>query len=253
MLSELGRVLYRDLQGLLKSPFRFVFVVGPVLSFLLFAPALAQAVGSIRVGTVEMNYAAFVVPGLLVLNSMALGLRASFSVWMDKMMRQLEVLFALPIRRATLLASISITGVLDVLMVNSILILISTPVLGDRIRWSLGTIAAVWVVSALSGAAWALLGVSAAAIIERSESYNLFMNLLGTPLMFTSCVYYPLAAIPGWIRPLAYVNPLTYATNLLRGLLSGAHGWLGLDLIVVVVFVALAAASAAFFYPRCLR
>lgn len=160
MLREFGHVLYRDLQALLRWPLRFTFLVGPVLSFLLFAPALAQAVGSIRVGTVEMNYAAFVVPGLLVVNSMLLAERACFSVWIDKMTRQLEVLFALPVRRATLLASVTTMAVFDVVLVNSVLILISTPVLGDQISWSLGAILQVWGVSALSGAAWALFSVS---------------------------------------------------------------------------------------------
>ncbi|MEW5935585.1 MAG: multidrug ABC transporter permease, partial [Bacillota bacterium] len=64
---------------------------------------------------------------------------------------------------------------------------------------------------------------------------------------------YPLAAIPEWIRPLAYVNPLTYAVNLLRGLLSGARGWLGVDLAVLLVFLVLSAVFAAILYPRSIK
>jgi len=253
VLREFGLVFYRDLQGLLKWPLRLTVLVGPILSFLLFAPALGRAVGSIRVGTVEMNYAAFVVPGLLVTNSMTLAQQACLSVWMDKITGQLEVLFALPLRRATLLASGAAKAVFDVILVNSALMLISVPVLAGQVSWSLRAVLQVWGVSALSATAWALFAIGASAIIERSESFNLFMNLLMTPLMFTSSAYYPLAAIPDWIRPLAYVNPLTYAVNLLRGLFSGARGWLGVDLAVLFIFLALSAALAAILYPRSIK
>jgi len=253
VLREFGLVLYRDLQGLLKWPLGFTFLVGPILSFLLFAPSLGRAVGTIRVGAVEMSYAAFVVPGLLVTNSMILGQRACFSVWMDKVTGQLEVLFALPLRRATLVASGAAKAIFDVVLVNSALMLISVPLLAGQVTWSLRAVLQVWGVSVLSATAWALLSIGASAIIERSESFNLFINLLITPLMFTSSVYYPLAAIPDWIRPLAYVNPLTYAVNLLRGLLSGARGWLGVDLAVLLIFLAFSGAFAAALYPRSVK
>ncbi|MEW6400010.1 MAG: hypothetical protein AB1503_12760 [Bacillota bacterium] len=76
------------------------------------------------------------------------------------------------------------------ILANSALMLISVPVLAGQVTWSLRAVLQVWGVSVLSATAWALLAIGASAIIERSESFNLFINLLITPLMLTSSAYY---------------------------------------------------------------
>ena len=51
------------------------------------------------------------------------------------------------------------------------------------------------------------------------------------PLFFASTALYPLAIMPGWLKVVAHVNPLTYEVEGLRGfLLGGGHPWL--DLLV---------------------
>jgi ABC-type polysaccharide/polyol phosphate export permease len=57
--------------------------------------------------------------------------------------------------------------------------------------------------------------------IKSNEAFNAILNVLFTPLMFLSSVYYPLQKAPLIIRAVSLANPLTYAADMLRaGLLQ---------------------------------
>jgi ABC-2 type transport system permease protein len=65
------------------------------------------------------------------------------------------------------------------------------------------------------------------------------------PLFFASSAIYPLSIMPGWIQPIARINPLTYVVDALRGLLAtGNLTQLPLDIAAItlatVVFLILA-------------
>jgi ABC-type multidrug transport system permease subunit len=63
------------------------------------------------------------------------------------------------------------------------------------------------------------------------------------PLTFVSSAFVPTAAVPGWLRTVIRVNPVSQATSTVRGLTSGgpvtAHllitvGWMAVLLAVLV-------------------
>ena len=54
-------------------------------------------------------------------------------------------------------------------------------------------------------------------------------QVLTMPLFFASNAIYPLELMPGWLRVIAQVNPLTYVVDALRGLMlvggASVHGY----------------------------
>ena len=46
-------------------------------------------------------------------------------------------------------------------------------------------------------------------------------QMITMPLFFASNALYPVAMMPGWLRVLSRVNPLSYEVDALRGLLIG--------------------------------
>ena len=59
----------------------------------------------------------------------------------------------------------------------------------------------------------------------RSKSiggYHTLLFLLNLPLLFLSNAFYPLDAMPLWMRGVALMNPTTYAVDGLRQTLFGA-------------------------------
>jgi ABC-2 type transport system permease protein len=55
------------------------------------------------------------------------------------------------------------------------------------------------------------------------------------PLFFGSNALYPVSLMPGWLKTLSHVNPLSYEVDALRGLLIATPANLGLDFAVLVV------------------
>ena len=70
-----------------------------------------------------------------------------------------------------------------------------------------------------------------------------------SPAANASSALYPLAIMPGWLKGIAHVNPLTYEVEGLRGfLLGGGHP--GLDLLVCLGWFVALAAAATRAYPK---
>jgi len=73
------------------------------------------------------------------------------------------------------------------------------------------------------------------------------------PLFFASNAIYPLSLMPGWLRALSLVNPLSYQVDLLRALMvqSGQSVFgIGIDVGVQLLALALLLAIATKLYPK---
>jgi ABC-2 type transport system permease protein len=78
-------------------------------------------------------------------------------------------------------------------------------------------------------------------------------QFLTMPIFFASNAIYPLTLMPGWLRVVARINPLSYQVDALRCLmLKGGHSQfgLGLDAGVLLLVTALLIVIATRLYPR---
>ena len=73
----------------------------------------------------------------------------------------------------------------------------------------------------LGAGTFALLGIIASVAVKEVFEAMTLMNFFRFPLLFVSGVFMPLAEMPWWIRPVAYVSPLTHVVELIR---IGVHG-----------------------------
>jgi len=66
-----------------------------------------------------------------------------------------------------------------------------------------------------------------------------FSNFFRFPMMFLCGLFFPVAQLPLYLRPLSYLLPLTYGSDLLHGAVHGGHVLpLVLDLFMLLVFCA---------------
>ncbi len=85
--------------------------------------------------------------------------------------------------------------------------------------------------------------------IKSNEAFNATLNVMFTPLMFLSSVYYPLEKAPLAIQAVSLANPLTYAADMLRaGLLQVYAPHLPIEIVALIAesLVAFAVAAVAF-------
>ncbi len=90
----------------------------------------------------------------------------------------------------------------------------------------------------LSAFCFSSLGVLFSARATDNPSQLMMLSqLVRLPIIFVSGVFIPIGEMPDWLRPVAYVSPLTYSTDLVRSCLGASPYFRpGVDVVAVLVF-----------------
>lgn len=92
------------------------------------------------------------------------------------------------------------------------------------------------------------LSLFIACIVKTRERFMGIGQLLTMPIFFASNAIYPVSLMPGWLRTISHLNPLTYEVDALRALmLSGGKSdyglWLDFTFLLAVAIILTAIAS----------
>jgi ABC-2 type transport system permease protein len=129
-------------------------------------------------------------------------------------------------------------------LAQAVAILVVALLLGVRFTPNPLKLLAVLVVVLLGAAFFCCLSVTIAGLVLKRDRLMGIGQAIMMPLFFASNALYPVDVMPGWLRAVSSVNPLSYEVSALRGLLLGTPTTLWLDLLVLVL-AAVAAISAA--------
>lgn len=77
-------------------------------------------------------------------------------------------------------------------------------------------------------------------------------NLVQFPLLFASTAFVPESALPGWLRPVNAVNPITYGVDAARAIVPTGWAWdvIGRSLVVLGALDLAFGALAVYFLTR---
>lgn len=132
-------------------------------------------------------------------------------------------------------------------LVQSLVILLFV-IFALRVHYS-GNLALVFLVSALLTIGSVNLGIFLSTFAQNEFQIVQFIPLVFGLQIFLSGVFWPVAQLPGVLRPLSYIMPLTYANDALRGVMlkgadfTGIIGQLGALVLFGLVMVLLSAAT----------
>ena len=155
----------------------------------------------------------------------------------------LSRLLASPLKESELVAGYAVAfGIIGIaqsaVLLSAAVILFHVTIVGD-VLLAFGVIALLAIVS--EG-----LGIMLSSFARREAQAIQFLPIVVLPAFLLSGVFWPIQAIPEWLRPVSYVLPTTYAVEAVRSVIL--RGW-GLDkiypdvialLIFAGVFLALA-------------
>jgi ABC-2 type transport system permease protein len=68
----------------------------------------------------------------------------------------------------------------------------------------------------LVGLIFSAMGIYLATLVKNSTTFQIMISVLVMPLVFLSGAYIPTTVIPNLLRPVVYLNPLTYTTAVFR-------------------------------------
>jgi oleandomycin transport system permease protein len=233
----------RDLLQVRGNPQLLIFVlIQPILFVLLFVYVFGGAIsGSSR------QYVQYVIPGIIVQTVVFVTAVTGIGLNEDLAKGIIDRFRSLPIARSAVLAGRILADA--VRLVASLAVILGVGMaLGFRITTSPpaalgGFLLIIAFGMALSWVA-ALIGLS----VRNPETAQSAGFIWMFPLIFASSVFAPPETMPGWLQPFVDVNPITVATDALRGLLLG-----GPVLSPVLQTLAWTAALTVVFAPLAIR
>lgn len=206
----------------LQPPVLIFGVLFPVAFLLAFGMGRELSVGALAVGT-----------SALVLFFTASSVGPLITPW-ERRAGTYERLLSAPVGLGQVVLGDTVAGAGFGVMLTSVAAVLLLVVTGARVSrpWTLA--AAV----AASGFCFSALGVLFSARPTNNPSQVMMLSqLVRLPLIFISGVFVPLERMPGWVRPAAYLSPLTYSTDLLRASWGEGACFAGaVDLVVVCGF-----------------
>lgn len=205
--------------------------------------------------TGNLPYMDFLAPGILAQSVLFISIFYGIAVIWERDLGLVHKLLVSPAPRATLVLGKALSAGVRALS-QAVLVYLMALALGVDINWSplalLGVIGAVFV----GAAVFATFSLIVACVVRTRERFMGIGQIMTMPLFFASNAMYPVAVMPGWLKIVAHVNPLTYEVDAMRALMirggESVNG-IGLDFGVLTVALVLLTVIGAKAYPNLAR
>ncbi|MFQ6136231.1 MAG: ABC transporter permease [Candidatus Hydrothermarchaeales archaeon] len=209
--------------GSLATPFFWLAFVGIGLSTSFEFPGLS------------VDYLDFMTPGIIGMGLLFFSMFSGISVLWDKQFGFMKEMMVAPISRRSIVLGKTAGGT-TAAMFQAIIILLMAKLMGVGIAGVRGSLFSIPFMILIS-AGFVSLGLSFAARMEDPHGFQMIMSFIMMPLFFLSGALFPLVDVPAWLKFLAYLDPLTYGVDGLRGTLINTHQFpLLLDISILVIF-----------------
>lgn len=162
------------------------------------------------------NYIGFILPGQLATSMLFTGTFSSMSIVWDRRFGFLKKILVTPAPREAVFFS-KVLGAVTRGLIQIPVMLLAAVAFGVSLPLDpLGYLE--WIVAlVLLGVGFSSIYLAVAMKSSDWQLPQLVANILNLPLMFTSTALFPRTFYPAWMRAIADVNPITFATEIGRG------------------------------------
>jgi ABC-2 type transport system permease protein len=207
-MRAIQAILARNLIKFFRDKMRFFFTLF-MSGFLLFTFSFVMK--SAVAGLAHpMNY---LISGIAIMTVFQTALNNSMSILEDISSGFMKEILVAPIARWQIaIGQVLSSAVIAVL--QGVLILVVGFFMGlalDPVHFAL-----MVGLMLLVGLTFSSLGLFLAALSKESTTFQIMITVVTMPLTFLSGAYIPTTVIPSILRPIVYLNPLTYATSMFR-------------------------------------
>ncbi len=215
-------------------------VVGVIASPLVFWLAIGSGFcTSFRSGqgAGQQHYLDYFYPGALIMIILFTSIFTMMSVIEDRKEGFLLSVLAAPVPRSSVVLG-KVLGGTTLSAVQGLIFLVFSPLVG--VHLGLVQFLLVFLTVFLVSFALTALGFAIAWPMDSTQAFHAIINLFLIPLWLLSGALFPLTGASGWLKILMRINPLTYGTEALRGLLYPGTEAFGLtaSLATLVLFSA---------------
>jgi ABC-2 type transport system permease protein len=237
-MSALPAIIAREAK-IRATNLTFVFwdVFYPLAYLLVFGVGIDASLGFTAGANVDYN--AFFLAGVLSMASFGIAANTSWSFFLDRDNGIFFEMLTYPMSRAEYLLGKVLFNVAIGIVQTAVTIGLAVALLGVQISAAgLPLLAAATIIGT---AGWFFFYAVFALRIRRNDAFNTVTSIFYFVFLFASSMFYPLDPLPPVFRAAAYLNPVTWQTDVFRfatiGL--GAPSTLLLESIAFVLFSAL--------------
>ena len=194
-------------------------------------------------------YLDYLTPGILAQSALFIAIFYGIQIIWERDAGVLTKLMVTPTPRSALITGKAFAaGVRS--LVQGVVVVIIAAILGVALTTNPLKLIGAAIILVLGSAFFACLSMSIAGLALARDRLMGIGQAITMPLFFSSSALYPVAVMPGWLRAVSLVNPLTYEVEALRALLIGTSTLLWLDSLVLVSATIASIACAALLLPR---
>lgn len=243
-----------ELRKLLRDPTDiFTRAVQPLLWLLVFGQVFYHLHA---IPTGGIGYLEFLSPGVLAQSVLFTAIFYGIAIIWERDLGIVQTMLVSPAYRAALVCgkatAAGVRGIAQAIIVYAVSLVMG-------IQLSVAPVALVGVLIAvlLGSAVFSTFSLVIACVVKTRERFMGIGQLLTMPLFFASNALYPIDVMPGWLRAVATVNPLTYLVDALRTTMvpTGETGLptLATDAGVLVGALLVLVVIASRLYPTVIR
>ncbi|SNT00122.1 ABC transporter permease [Rhodococcoides kyotonense] len=204
------------------------------------------------IDTGSVSYLAFLAPGIIAQSALFISIFYGIQIIWDRDAGILNKLLVTPTPRSALItAKAFAAGVRSVAQV--LIVVVLSYIMQISLTVNPLKILGAFVVVILGAVFFSCLSMTLAGLVRKRDRLMGIGQAITMPLFFASNALYPIDVMPGWLKVISYVNPLSYEVNALRDLLVGIPSNLALDFGVLLAAAVLGIAAASSTLGRLVR
>lgn len=224
-------------------------MIGSLGQPLLFLITFGFGLGSVFQRAGQGNYIQFLAPGIILMSVLFTAVFNGAELIWDKQFGFLKETLVAPVPRLHIMIGRTLGGA-TVATFQGIIVFILTLLIGFKpdtfFEVCLGFIL-IFIVALL----FTSVGTIIASLMEDMQGFQLIMNFLVMPTFFLSGALFPLQGIPGALKVITNLDPLTYGVDGVRGFFIGVHTYsLTLDIMIVSVLTTAFLAMGSYLFGK---
>jgi ABC transporter DrrB family efflux protein len=253
--SDLAVLTRRNLLHTIRLPEVLALsAVMPVVFIVMFTYVFGGAIGATIPPAAAGRYVNWLIPGLLAQFALFGGGATASGLVEDLDKGVIDRFRSLPMTRSAVLAGRTLSDLLRSAVTLALMLAVGYAI---GFRWQQGFLGllAAFGIGLVFGYAWSWVMAVVGLAVRTAEAVQAAVFMGVFPLAFTSSVFVPTQTMPSWLEPFAANQPVTVATNALRGLVLGPGALPPGTTVAGQVALALAwsAAILAVFAPLAVR
>lgn len=244
--TQIAVLSQKSLSKLVTDPKMLLFsVVQPLILLVLFGQ-IFNSIADTPNFPPGVSYIDFLVPAILVNTAMQSALLSGVGLNEDIRNGMIARFRSMPIWLGSVLIARSVFDLVRGTVRQVMLVVLAVALFGFSPAGGVAGVLGAMALALVIGWALGWTFIALACWLRNAEAMQGIGFLLMFPLMFASSAFVPVGNLPGWVRVVAVVNPMTYGVDAARSLcldrpaLSASLATVGICAVIAAVAAALA-------------